>query len=500
MPLPLEGIRVLDWTIWQQGPICTSMLADMGADVIKIEQTGVGDPGRYLVAAGGAETKRANWYFESHNRNKRGITLDFAKPEGREVLYELAKQSDVFVQNFRKGVAARLGLDYATLRAHNPKLIYASATGYGPLGAESGEPSFDHLGLARSGIMLAAGEPDMPPLGIAGGIADQMGGAMLAYGVMTALFARERSGLGQEVNGSHLGSMLFLQGLSVSMKLMAGVAMPRSFRARAFNPLWNHYRCADGKWIAFAMLQSDRYWPDFARVIGRPELAADARFENLRVRAANAAECVALIDAAFASEAARRVDPHPERGPGRLHLHDREQRGRPAERSAGARERLRRHARPPAARAHADGGRTGAALRDAGLRAHARARAGPAHRGDPDGRARLGLGPHRGAAREEGDLANADEPRDRPRASRARARRQWGEDQEGRRHPGLAGVHRPARAEEAAALFGALDWSAGYDYKTERFPPLSGESIVEHPTDRDFHRMAELVPVEVWTH
>src|SRR5262245_62685006 len=95
MPLPLEGIRVLDWTIWQQGPICSSMLADMGADVIKIEQTGHGDPGRRLVAAGGAEVKRANWYFESHNRNKRGITLDFSKPEGREVLYALAEKSDV---------------------------------------------------------------------------------------------------------------------------------------------------------------------------------------------------------------------------------------------------------------------------------------------------------------------------------------------------------------------------------------------------------------------
>jgi CoA:oxalate CoA-transferase len=302
MPLPLEGIRVLDWTIWQQGPICSSMLADMGADVIKIEQTGVGDPGRSLVSAGGAEVKRANWYFESHNRNKRGITLDFSKTEGREVAYALAEKSDVFVQNFRQGVAARLGLDYATLREKNRRLIYASATGYGPLGPESGEPSFDHLGLARSGIMLAAGEPDMPPLGISGGIADQMGGAMLAYGVMTALFARERTGLGQEVNGSHLGSMLFLQGLSVSMKLMAGVAMPRSFRARAMNPLWNHYRCADGKWLALAMLQSDRYWPDFARAIGRPELATDPRFVDLRARAVNAAECVAIIDAAFASK------------------------------------------------------------------------------------------------------------------------------------------------------------------------------------------------------
>jgi crotonobetainyl-CoA:carnitine CoA-transferase CaiB-like acyl-CoA transferase len=302
MSLPLEGIRVLDWTIWQQGPICSSMLADMGADVIKIEQTGVGDPGRKLGAVGGTETKRANWYFESHNRGKRGITLDFAKPEGREVLYELAAKSDVFVQNFRQGVATRLGLDYATLREKNARLIYASATGYGPLGPESGEPSFDHLGLARSGIMLAAGEPDMPPLGIAGGIADQMGGVMLAYGVMTALFARERTGRGQEVNGSHLGSMLFLQGLSVSMKLMAGVAFPRSFRARMGNPLWNHYRCQDGKWLALAMLQADRYWADFARVIGRPELATDPRFENLQVRAANAAECVAIIDAAFAGK------------------------------------------------------------------------------------------------------------------------------------------------------------------------------------------------------
>ncbi len=302
MPQPLEGIRVLDWTIWQQGPICSSMLADMGADVIKIEQTGVGDPGRYLLGAGGTEVKRANWYFESHNRNKRGITLDFAKPEGREVAYELVKKSDVFVQNFRYGVAARLGLDYATLKQHNPKLIYASATGYGPNGPENGEPSFDHLGLARSGIMNAVGEPDMPPLGISGGIADQMGGAMLAYGVMTALVARERFGVGQEVNGSHLGSMLFLQGLSVSMKLMAGVAMPRSFRARAFNPLWNHYRCGDGKWLALAMLQPDRYWADFARAIGRPELVTDARFKDMGARAANAAECVAVIDAAFASK------------------------------------------------------------------------------------------------------------------------------------------------------------------------------------------------------
>jgi crotonobetainyl-CoA:carnitine CoA-transferase CaiB-like acyl-CoA transferase len=303
MPQPLEGILVLDWTIWQQGPVCTAMLGDMGAEVIKIEQRGTGDPGRWLIAAAGQDTSdRPNWYFEANNRNKRSITLDLKKPEGIEVVHALAEKADVFVQNFRKGVAGRNGLDYASLQARNPRLIYASATGYGPEGPDSAEPSFDHLGLARSGIMNAAGEPGMPPLGIAGGIADQMGAIMLAYGVMTALLARERHGLGQEVNASHLGSMAFLQGLSLSMKLMAGIAIPRSFRAQAFNPLWNHYRCADDQWLALAMLQPDRYWPDVARILGRPELAEEPRFANMALRSENSGECVAILDEAFAKK------------------------------------------------------------------------------------------------------------------------------------------------------------------------------------------------------
>ena len=178
----------------------------------------------------------------------------------------------------------------------------SGATGYGPLGPESAEPSFDHLGLARSGIMNAAGEPGMPPLGVAGGIANQMGAVMMAYGVMTALVARERYGMGQEVFASHLGSMAFLQGLSLSMKLMAGFAMPRSFRSKAGNPLWNHYRCADDQWLALAMLQPDRYWEDFTRAIGRPELATDERFATMAVRGGHAEACVAELDAAFASK------------------------------------------------------------------------------------------------------------------------------------------------------------------------------------------------------
>jgi crotonobetainyl-CoA:carnitine CoA-transferase CaiB-like acyl-CoA transferase len=302
MPMPLDGIRVIDWTIWQQGPIAAAMLGDLGAEVIKVEQRGTGDPGRYLTQIFGSSLEeRPNFYFEANNRNKKGITLDLKTEEGKQVIYDLVAKSDVFVQNFRKGVAQRLGLDYPTLRERNPRLVYASASGYGPEGPESGEPSFDHLGLARSGIMLAAGEPEMPPLGVTGGIADQMGGGMLAYGVMAALVARERHGVGQEVDASHLGSMTWLQGLSVSCKLMAGFAFQRSFRSQAGNPLWNHYECKDGKWLALAMLQSDRYWADLCRAIGCPELATDDRFKDGQQRAHHREAAVAILDETFAT-------------------------------------------------------------------------------------------------------------------------------------------------------------------------------------------------------
>ncbi len=301
--MPLEGMLVLDWTIWQQGPVCGAMLGDMGADVIKIEQRGTGDPGRWIAAVAGQSNEgRPNWYFEANNRNKKSISLDLKKPEGIEVVHALAAKADVFLQNFRKGVAGRLGMGYEDLKAINPMLVYASATGYGPEGPDSAEPSFDHLGLARSGIMNAVGEPGMPPLGVSGGVADQMGAIMMAYGVMTALVSRERHGIGQEVNASHLGSMSYLQGLSLSMKLMAGVAMPRTFRAEAFNPLWNHYECGDGEWIALAMLQPDRYWADVARLIGRPDLATDPQFATMEARSQRGGEVVTILDEAFKSK------------------------------------------------------------------------------------------------------------------------------------------------------------------------------------------------------
>jgi crotonobetainyl-CoA:carnitine CoA-transferase CaiB-like acyl-CoA transferase len=300
---PLDGIRIIDWTIWQQGPVATQMLADLGAEVIKIEERERGDPGRGITAVAGSATVRSgrNYYFEANNKHKKSIALNLKQPEAREIVHRLARHSDVFVQNFRKGVAQRLGLGYADLCALNPRIIYASASGYGPEGPDSGEPSFDYLGQARSGIMNAVGSGSTAPTYVYGGIADQMGAIMLAYGVLAALFARERTGVGQEVDASHLGSMMALQGLNVVARTIMGKEFPRNTRANAYNPLWNHYRCADDKWISLAMLQPDRYWKDFCEVVGKPELIADPRFAEVKIRGKNSAALVAIFDDVFAT-------------------------------------------------------------------------------------------------------------------------------------------------------------------------------------------------------
>lgn len=293
----LEGIRILDWTIWQQGPLGTALLGDLGAEVIKLEACDGGDPGRGLGWLSGMSLSgRPNFYIEANNRNKKSITLDMKKSEAREIVFDLVRCSDVFVQNFRVGVAERLGLDYESLRKVNPRLIYAHATGFGPKGVDAGMPSMDYIGLARSGLMFAVGEPDDPPQGITGGIADQMSGVMLAWGVLAALVARERLGVGQKVDVSLLGSMALLQGLGLSARLMLGAAAPRVRRTDSVNPLWNHYCCSDGQWIVLGMAQGERYWAEFCRAIGHPE------FEVLWKGAEpgkSASEAVAALDSIF---------------------------------------------------------------------------------------------------------------------------------------------------------------------------------------------------------
>jgi crotonobetainyl-CoA:carnitine CoA-transferase CaiB-like acyl-CoA transferase len=297
---PLEGIRVLDWTQWQQGPVATAMLADLGAEVIHIEHPNTGDGARGLKPAGRPDLLRGRAaYFECNNRGKRGITLDLAKEKGREVLYRLVKNSDVFVHNFRQGVPEKLGLDYETLCQYNPNLIYTAASGFGPKGPDAKEPAFDYIGLARSGIMTMMGEADMPPLLIQMGIADQMGAIMTAYGVLAAIIARERLGVGQQVDVSHLGSMIALQGLTVSMQLYYGVEIPRPNRKKAGNPLWNYYQCKDSKWLVLAALQSGRQWSSLCKALGIEHLENDPRFADMDKRAENCEELIAILDEIF---------------------------------------------------------------------------------------------------------------------------------------------------------------------------------------------------------
>ncbi len=305
MTMPLEGIRVVDWSAWQQGPVASMMLGDLGADVIKIENREGGDPSRGIMGTGGnsfnlAEGRHA--YIEAHNRNKRSITLDLKKDEGREVMYRLVKEADVFIQNFRQDVPVKLGLDYKTLSGMNPRLVYGSASPWGPDGPESDQRGYDYLGQARSGFMSAVGEPDMAPLVAASPIADQVGAVMLAYGVMAALISRNSSGKGQEVNASLLGSMIWLQALSVNTKLLAGWEMPRQERSQTWNPVYCHYKCADGRWIALGLLQSDRYWADFCKALEIEELETDPRFQDLMYRAVNSTELVPILEARFASK------------------------------------------------------------------------------------------------------------------------------------------------------------------------------------------------------
>jgi len=311
MALALEGIKVLDLTIWQQGPMASAILADFGADVIKIEGPDSPDPGRSLVMYS-PRPDAPNAYFQTHNRNKRGIVIDLQRQKGREVFYRLAAKADVVVQNFRPGVATRLGLDYESLQAINPRLIYATASGFGLRGPHSHLPALDPLVQARGGIMSITGEPDAPPSRTVNGLADQVGAYLLALGVMVALYHRERTGQGQMVDGSLLQAALAVQSWNINTFLLTGTyggqPIPRISR-RLTSPLWNHYRCRDGRWIQLAMPQLGRYWPVFRQVMFQatgvllePELLS---VEWLRFNASELLKLIEQLDQLFLNKTAQ---------------------------------------------------------------------------------------------------------------------------------------------------------------------------------------------------
>ena len=299
----LQGIKVIDWTIWQFGPVGGALLADLGADVIKIESP-AGDPGRGIGGGRPLLPVGHRAYFESGNRNKRGIVLDLNKPEAREVVYRLVKRSDVFMQNFRKGVAERLGMGYEDLKKHNPMLIYASGSAFGPNGPMAEMPGYDTVGQAYSGMMFQTVTEGNSPRQVGGGIADQMGGTQLMMGVLGALVARSIHGIGQKVDVSHLGGMVWLQGTTLNMGLLGESWMSPGDRTAPANPMSNSYQCKDGRWVQFTFTQPDRYWPGFCRALGLGPLIEDPRFASVAARTQNARELVTIFDKAFAAKTA----------------------------------------------------------------------------------------------------------------------------------------------------------------------------------------------------
>ena len=297
MTTPLQGIRVLDWTQWQMGTIATAMLADLGATVIHIENRVAGDSGRGLMKWTLANGNSA--YFEINNRGKKSLTVDLTKEKGKQVLYRLVKNSDIFVHNFRQGVPEKLQMDYETIKKYNPKLIYAAASGFGPNGPEASEPLYDFVGLARSGIMNMVGDPEIIPQPIYGGIGDQVGGIMTGYGILVALLVRERMGIGQKVDVSQLGSLMMLEGLAVNSQLFLHRDYLLENRKKATNPLWNYYKCSDGKWIMLANLQPDLQWPDFCKALDIKHLINDPKFRDIKAREENSVELISFIDKLF---------------------------------------------------------------------------------------------------------------------------------------------------------------------------------------------------------
>lgn len=302
MPGPLEGIRILECGGYLSAPSACYMLADLGAEVIKIEDRIKGDPSRGMSALFGRSMSLAgdlNIMFETANRNKKSITLNLKKEKGKELLFRLVKSCDVFCTNYSLSSIDKLKIDYENLAKHNPKLIYGIATGYGSLGPESKKRAFDTIAQARSGIMYAVGEPDSPPAQIAGPIFDQITGTLLAYGILAALLARDRLGTGQKVEVSLLGSGLHLQAYNVNTVLLRDRPIPRPSRRNQRNALANHYECADGKWILFAEAQSDRFWSEFCAAIGMEELAKDERFATAALRNDNRFELTKILDKVF---------------------------------------------------------------------------------------------------------------------------------------------------------------------------------------------------------
>ena len=301
----LDGIRVVDWTVMQAGPMSTTMLGDLGAEIIKIEDPVRGDISRGVRLLGGCKVpvvNDRNAYYEAMNRNKKGITLDLNQKEGQEVVYRLIEKSDVFVHNRPERDINKRNLDYETLSRYNPKLIYMSLPGFGTTGPLKDALSFDISGQALSGMMFKSGEIGTPPTFMQGGPIDQAAGILASHAIITGLLARERFGIGQKLESSSLSAAIYLQVVNVQMQLFSGNSLGRLDRTKVDNPLLNTYQCKDGNWILLTAIVSDRFWKPFCEATGRQDLIDNPKFNSHLKRSENNEELIQIIDKILATK------------------------------------------------------------------------------------------------------------------------------------------------------------------------------------------------------
>ena len=300
----LQGIRVIELAQYVFVPVATGVLAEWGADVVKVEPPHAGDAYRGLRSSGHmALAGPVNYAIQHANRGKRSIGIDVATPEGHELLGELVRGADVFVTNLLPASRERLKVEVEDIRAFNPRIVYARGTGLGERGPERNRGGFDYAtfwaraGSAHGATPSGAAVPAPMPSGAYG---DSTGGLVLAGGIAAALLARERGGEVPVVDLSLLGLGMWSMGMVIAASLMEDAAQPPMDRFPPTNALAGTYRTRDGRWIVITCLQGFHYWPSFCRSVGRPEWIDDPRFDTRENFTRNAAECAALLDELFA--------------------------------------------------------------------------------------------------------------------------------------------------------------------------------------------------------
>ncbi len=290
---PLDGIKVVEMGVWVAGPSCGAILADWGAEVVKIEPP-EGDPCRGLFAMLG---RTQNPVFEQDNRGKRSVVLDLEKEAAREIAGKLVGAADVFLTNMRPRALEKFGMDWQTLCGQNERLVYCQVGGYGPDSEDANRASYDVGAFwSRAGVGKSLVLEGNPPPQQRGGMGDHMTGANAAGTIAAALYHRERTGKGQRVSVSLVRVGAYMMSWDLNTHLRTGDPIVPYDRMHAVNPIIDCYQDSEGQWFWLLMLQGDRHWPDFLRAIEAPELGEDPRFANLMTRAMNAEALVTEID------------------------------------------------------------------------------------------------------------------------------------------------------------------------------------------------------------